>query len=345
MPVSGLGGKTVGMIRHFHFASMASLSTLLAGTMFLGAADLQAQNLRGSAASLDRQNAQAAAHNFTYLATPADVYRFVEEGHLVPIPVSADMELHNVSFPYARPEVRLFLERLSSQYRAACGERLVVTSLTRPQSNQPRNASDRSVHPTGMALDLRRSNQASCRQWLERTLLSLEGQGLIEAIYERNPPHYHVAVYPRPYAQYVARLTGEAVNLDRYRAQVQVGYVNHVVRPGETLSSISRQHQVAVSRIRADNQLRGDRIVAGQALRIARTGQASASSGTAVIQASGNAPSRGDVSSVRHTVRSGESLWVIARRHGTTVEALAQANGLRGSGIRPGQVLEVPVGP
>lgn len=332
------------MLRRIRPPFILTVSSLLVGVMSLGFSSVEAQNLRGSAASLDRQNAQAQAHNFTYLATPADVYRYVELGYLVPVPANADMEVHNVSFPYARPEVRLFLERLSSQYRAACGERLVVTSLTRPQSNQPRNASARSVHPTGMAVDLRRSNQANCRQWLERTLLSLEGQGLIEAIYERNPPHYHLAVYPRPYAQHVARITGQPVNLDHYRATVQIGYVNHVVRPGETLSGIARQHQVAVARIRADNQLRGDRIIAGQALRIARSGQAS--SGGSVMQASGNAPAAGgSARTLQHTVRSGESLWIIARRHGTTVEALTRANGLRGSGIRPGQVLEVPVGP
>ena len=38
---------------------------------------------------------------------------------------------------YARPEVVLFLERLGKQYREACGEPLVVTSLTRPKSSQP----------------------------------------------------------------------------------------------------------------------------------------------------------------------------------------------------------------
>lgn len=301
------------------------------------------QSLRGSAASLDRQNQQAAAHNFTYLATPADVNRFVEQGHLVPVPASADLQLHNVSFPYARPEVRLFLERLSSQYRAACGEPLVVTSLTRPQSNQPRNASSRSVHPTGMAVDLRRSNQPECRGWLERTLLSLEGQGLLEAIYERNPPHYHVAVFPRPYVQYVARVTGAPVQLDHYRQSTfRVEWVNHQVRAGETLSTIAQQHRVAVSRIRAENQLRGDRIVAGQSLRIPQTREVPA---TGVMQASGNVASSTPRQVVRHTVRPGESLWAIARRHGTTVENLTQANGLRGSNIQPGQILSVPVGP
>jgi membrane-bound lytic murein transglycosylase D len=43
-----------------------------------------------------------------------------------------------------------------------------------------------------------------------------------------------------------------------------------------------------------------------------------------------------------HTVRSGDSLYAIARRYGSTVSAIRQANGLRGSLIRPGQSLVVP---
>lgn len=44
-----------------------------------------------------------------------------------------------------------------------------------------------------------------------------------------------------------------------------------------------------------------------------------------------------------HRVRSGESLWTIARRHGVTVSALQRANGLsRRAVIRPGQVLRIP---
>ena len=58
-------------------------------------------------------------------------------------------------------------ERLGGQYRGACGEQLVITSLTRPATLQPRNASERSVHPTGMALDIRYSWDRSCRRWLE----------------------------------------------------------------------------------------------------------------------------------------------------------------------------------
>jgi LysM repeat protein len=373
----------------------------------------EAQTLRGGTASLDRQNQQATAHDFSYLATPADVRRFVDLGYLEPVVPNRDFDVHNVSFPYARAEVRLFIERLASQYRAACGEKLVVTSLTRPQSSQPWNASSRSVHPTGMAVDLRRSQKASCRSWLERTLLSLEREGLLEAIYERNPPHYHVAVYPRPYAQYVARITGREVTVvtasdESAARQMEITYQTHRVARGETLSRIADRYGVAVARIRADNGVRGDRILVGQQLRIpvyrevTRVAEAPASeaaqsvaapastSGAAaanlqtpvshqvrsgeslwsIARAYGTTESeiramnglasnrilagqRLEIpdasaelpSTLRHTVRRGESLWAIARRHGTTVDTLARTNGIRGSAIQPGQVLEVPVSP
>ena len=126
------------------------------------------------------------SHGFTYLSTPGQVLNFVDGGYLVRVVPNQDLELHQVSFPYVRPEIRVFVERLASQYRSACGEKLVVTSLTRPLSAQPRNASDRSVHPTGMAVDLRRSNRTACRTWLESTLVSLEGTGVLEAT--REPP-------------------------------------------------------------------------------------------------------------------------------------------------------------
>jgi len=43
-----------------------------------------------------------------------------------------------------------------------------------------------------------------------------------------------------------------------------------------------------------------------------------------------------------HTVRKGDSLSTIAHRYGSSVSAIRQANGLRGSLIRPGQTLVVP---
>ncbi|WP_419162951.1 DUF5715 family protein [Candidatus Palauibacter sp.] len=214
--------------------------------------DISGQSLRGSTSSLDRQNRAARQHDFTYIATPAQVERFVNAGYLVRVPQSPDYLLHNLSFPYARPEVKLFISRLGPQYTRACGEQLVVTSLTRPRNQQPRNASPRSVHPTGMALDLRRP-AGKCRAWLERVLLQLEGSGVLEVSMERRPPHYHVALFPRQYAAYVDRIS--LASAGRYE-----------VRPGDSLWEIARRHETTVTRLRSANNLNGNRIYPGQVL-------------------------------------------------------------------------------
>jgi Family of unknown function (DUF5715)/LysM domain len=228
---------------------------------------LAAASLRGSSASLAIQARMARQHDYTYLRTSSQVKDFTASGLLVELAGNRDYDLADVSFPYARPEVRTFVERLGRQYRAACGERLVVTSLTRPKSRQPHNASHLSVHPTGMAVDLRQSRRAACRAWLEDTLLALERRDLLEATRERWPAHYHVALFPAPYRRYVAGLGGDA------------------------------------------------------------------GGGTGTIKIT---------ASRRHKVRSGDTLWSLARRYGTSVDGLRRANGMRSSRLKAGQVLTVP---
>lgn len=233
------------------------VAVLMTGILATGTGVAAAQSLRGSAASLDRQVGQAGRHDFTYVSGPTQLRRFVDAGLLVPVRDTRDFRLAGVSFPFARPEAKMFIERLAAQYRRGCGEQMVVTSLTRPRSHQPRNASDRSVHPTGMAIDLRRP-AGRCRHWLESTLLSLEAEGVLEATRERRPPHYHVAVFPQPYAAHVDRLT-EATGgrgLDRV----------YVVRRGDTLSEIAARHGTTAGALRQTNGLLSPRIYPGQTL-------------------------------------------------------------------------------
>jgi LysM repeat protein len=52
--------------------------------------------------------------------------------------------------------------------------------------------------------------------------------------------------------------------------------------------------------------------------------------------------SESSVDLASYTVRPGDSLWTIARRHGTTVERLQAENDLRTSRIYAGQVIVVP---
>lgn len=161
-------------------------------------------NLVGSPWSMERQHEIAVAEAYNFLETPADVRAFAEEGRLVPVTETADLALANVSFPYAQPEVRQFIERIAAEYHAALGEKLVVTSLMRPASMQPSNAHELSVHPAGMAVDFRVPARAKARLWLERALLDLENAGVLDVTRERMPPHYHVAVYPAAYRAYAA---------------------------------------------------------------------------------------------------------------------------------------------
>lgn len=225
-----------------------------------------AQTLVGSKASMVRQSNMARQHDYSYLRTSSEVHEFARRGLLVRLAGNSSYRVADVSFPYARPQVRTFVERLAKQYRNACGERLVVTSLTRPTTRQPRNASPLSVHPTGMAVDLRRSGRPACRAFLEKTLLALEGREVLEATKENHPPHYHVSLYPEPYMRYLAA--------------------------------------------------KG-------------VGGGSSSSETSVARA-------------RYRVRGGDSLWEIAKRHGTSVASLKRANGMSSSQLKPGQVLEIP---
>jgi hypothetical protein len=229
-----------------------------------------AQSLRGSRASLARQNQQASLHDYTYLERPADVDRFVRAGLLVRIRGNSDYELARVSFPYARPEVRVFLERLGRQYRSACGEKLVVTSLVRPKNRQPPNASPHSVHPTGMAIDLRRSAKPACRRWLEGVLLSLERRGVAEATRENRPPHYHVALFPRPYLRYIGESDTRPVRVaaSESKASGEGATTSYRVRRGDSLWTISRRHGITVEALQQENGLRSARVMAGQILRI-----------------------------------------------------------------------------
>ncbi len=156
-----------------------------------------------------RQNSVAKQLGYEFVKTPEQLPVLVEEGEFVHLPGNEDYEvLPSVSYPYARPEVRLFVERLASQYRADTGEKLVVTSLTRPSTNQPRNSHQLSVHPAGIAIDFRISTRRASQKWLESVLLKLERQDLLDVTRERYPPHYHVAIFPQAYRSHVEGLVG-----------------------------------------------------------------------------------------------------------------------------------------
>lgn len=178
------------------------LSLVVATSVALSAAE--AAGLKGSMTSMRRQHAAAKEAELDFLRTAKQVAGAVEAGALDTIAGNADYRTHQVSFPYARPEVRELIERIAAEYRAATGARLVVTSLTRPSALQPSNAHRLSVHPAGMAVDFRVPADSAARAWLERELLRLEEARVLDVTREVHPPHYHVAVFPQAFRAYAA---------------------------------------------------------------------------------------------------------------------------------------------
>ena len=164
-----------------------------------------AGTLHGSPSSMKQQHEVAVEEDLTFTRKPSQVEHLVDSGSLVAVTGNEDFALSNVSFPYARPEVLLFIERLAAQYRADNGVKLVVTSLTRPADLQPNNAHELSVHPAGMAVDFRIPASAKNRAWLEKALLGLENAHVLDVTREKNPPHYHVAVFPAEYLAYAGK--------------------------------------------------------------------------------------------------------------------------------------------
>jgi hypothetical protein len=184
----------MSLLRHARSHGVFALVCSLALTA--AARDLHAQSLRGSKAKVERAYQFARREGIEFNASRMDVRDGVKEGDYVRLQSGPNVRLKGVAVPYVLPATRDFVTRLAASYRKACRAPLVVTSAMRPTTLQERlpNGVAKSVHPTGMAVDLRVPG-GSCRPWLRKTLLAESRSGTVDATEEHHPAHFHVIVF------------------------------------------------------------------------------------------------------------------------------------------------------
>jgi membrane-bound lytic murein transglycosylase D len=121
-------------------------------------------------------------------------------------------------------------------------------------------------------------------------------------------------------------------------------FAEHVVRVGETLWQIARANELRVAELQEANDLSDAIIVPGQTLRIPRKVEEGEKSGEKKPMP-GKGEKKESARYAEYVVKSGDTLWGIARAQDSTVVAIREANEMgEDATIRPGQKLRIPRG-
>ncbi|MEJ2193611.1 MAG: LysM peptidoglycan-binding domain-containing protein [Ignavibacteriaceae bacterium] len=101
-------------------------------------------------------------------------------------------------------------------------------------------------------------------------------------------------------------------------------FIYHIVKRGETISTIAEKYYVSISSIKDWNNLSSNKIIAGSTLKV-KMGTVTTSDGKYKY----------------HLVARGESLYSIAKKYNTTIQKIKSLNQLTSSKIKAGQSLRV----
>lgn len=131
--------------------------------------------------------------------------------------------------------------------------------------------------------------------------------------------------------------TVSAGNLPKREALPEGEPIKHIIKNGESLGVIAQKYGVKVEDLKDWNNLSNVNIRAGKTLIVH-------AKSTAQMAKSEKTDSN-DSLYKEYKIRSGDSFWIIARNHNTTVDKILQVNNMnKSSKIQPGQVIKIPLG-
>ncbi|KXZ20762.1 LysM peptidoglycan-binding domain-containing protein [Bacillus nakamurai] len=107
----------------------------------------------------------------------------------------------------------------------------------------------------------------------------------------------------------------------------------YTVKSGDSLWKIANAYNMTVQQIRTNNQLTSDVLQVGQVLKLTKT---SSSGSSSTPSNSGNTGK-----TTTYTVKSGDSLWVIAQKFNVTAQQLREKNNLKTDVLQIGQKLTI----
>lgn len=159
----------------------------------------------------------------------------------------------------------------------------------------------------------------------------------METLYQLNPGYNrwasapdgpHRLLLPLSHAE---QFNEQAANLP---PQQWMRWQRHRVSQGETLGEIAQRYRISVSALQEANNINGHLIRAGSDLLVPLS---SRPTGTTQIAGASQGAKR-----LSHLVQPGESLWVISRRYGVSVDQLANWNAINADNtLRVGEQLTV----
>ena len=107
----------------------------------------------------------------------------------------------------------------------------------------------------------------------------------------------------------------------------------HLVKKGESLFSISNKYHIAIDKLKEINKLNGNKLFIGQEIKLGETTMQE----TAPVEVA----SKSVAKETLHTVKSGETLFSIAKLYNVSIDDIKKSNELKGNNILPNQKLKV----